>query len=119
VKLEKGSVMRELVAAVAGPRQWGDTRQSWIGRAARRAGVSYRAAKSLFYGEITDPEHKAARKMKAAAGKHEAEQLARQFEGLALALDVRDEAFHRQDIDALISAARALRGLHRTGDHGE
>jgi hypothetical protein len=103
--------MRELVAAVAGPRQWGDTRESWLARAARRAGVSFRQTKSLFYGEITDPEHRAARRMKLAAGRHEADALARQFEGLAMALDVRDADFHRQDIDALLVAARALRGM--------
>lgn len=108
--------MRELVAAVAGPREWGDTRESWLARAARRANVSYRQAKALFYGEITDPEHKAARRMRIAAGRHEAEQLAHRFETLAVALDVRDAGFHSPDIAALVHAARALRGLAGAGD---
>jgi hypothetical protein len=112
------TTMRELVAAVAGPRSWGENRKSWLSRAARSAGVTFRQAKALFYGEITDPEHKAARRMKEAAARHEAKQLAGQFEGLAVSLNQRDADFHSADIAALLSAARVLRGLDRTGDDG-
>ena len=105
--------MRELVAAVAGPIGFNENRKRWIERAAKYAGVSYRQAKSLFYGEITDPDHKAALRMKQAAGKYEAERLAQQFESLADALNIRDADIHRPDVAALINAARALRGLDR------
>jgi hypothetical protein len=108
--------MRELVAAVAGPRRWNDTRESWLARAARNAGVSYRQAKSLYYGEITDVDHKTVRKMRAAAGRHEAAELAQRFEALASSLNMRDKDFHRSDIASLIDVARALRGLDRAGD---
>lgn len=94
-----------------------DTRESWMRRAARIAGVSYRAVKALFYGEIADPYHPAVTKMKEAAGRHEAKRLAEQFERLAVALDHRDESFHSADVAALLHAARALRGLDRTGNH--
>jgi hypothetical protein len=107
--------MQKLVAAVAGPREWGDTRQSWIARAARRANVSYRQARAIFYGEINDPEHKAVRRMREAAGRHEARQLASLFEAAAFGAQQRDADFHSEDVSALLHAARALRGLDRSG----
>lgn len=106
--------MRDLVAAVAGPVSAFENRKGWLAKAAREAGVSYRSAKALFYGEITDPEHKAARKMRDAAGRYEARNLAGQFESLAHSLNVGDQDFHGDTIATLISAARVLRGLDRT-----
>lgn len=64
-----GDRMRELIAAVAGPREWSDTRQSWLSRAARRSGLTYRTIKSLWYGEIDDPRHYAAQLLQIAANK--------------------------------------------------
>jgi hypothetical protein len=113
MKTEKVSKVRELVTAVAGPRTTNDTRESWLRRAARLAGTSYRQAKALFYSEITDPYHPTVTKFKQAAG-HDAIQLAEQFERLAVALDRRDSDFHGPDIAALLTQARALRGLDRT-----
>lgn len=106
--------MRDVIATVAGPRTWTDTRESWLARAARRAGINYRAAKALWYGEINDPEHRAARRMTEAAQRHgrqQAQELAQRFDGIAGALVAADADFHRDDIAALVSAARALRGL--------
>jgi hypothetical protein len=114
-----GAVMRDLVAAAAGPRQWNDTRESWLARAARNAGVSYRQAKALFYGEITDDEHKTVRRMRAAAGRHEAAELAHRYEALASTYHLRDEDLLRSDVAAFIDAVRALRGLGRSGNNGE
>ena len=114
--------MRESIAAAAGPEEWFDNRKSWLGRAANRAGISYRQAKSLFYGEITDPEHKSARRMREAAarnGQATAGQLAGQFDTIASSLRATDQDFHRDTIAALLSAARVLRNLDRTGDSGE
>lgn len=113
MKSEKASTVRELVTAVACPRTTNDTRESWLRRAARLAGTSYRRAKALFYSEITDPFHPTITKFKQAAGKHEAIQLAEQFERLAVALDRRDSDFHGPDIAALLTQARALRDLDR------
>lgn len=110
--------MRELIEAVAGPRQIYDTRDSWLRRAARNAGSTYRQARALFYGEITDPYHPTVTRFKEAAGRHEAKRLAEQFEGLAHALRVRDEDFHSADVAALLDAARNLRGLDRSGTDG-
>ncbi len=110
--------MRELIAAVAGPRQVTDTRDTWLRRAAKLAGTSYRQARAIYYGEIDDPHHRSVSKFREAAGRHEARNLAAQFESLAHALDIRDSDFHSADRDALISAARALRGLDRSGTDG-
>jgi hypothetical protein len=113
-----GVSMRELIAAVAGPRQVTDTRDTWLMRAARLAGTSYRQARAIYYGEINDPYHRSVSKFREAAGKHEARNLAAQFESLAHSLNVRDADFHCADRDALLVAARALRGLDRTGTDG-
>lgn len=113
--------MRDVIAAVAGPREWNDTRESWLGRAARRAGITYRQAKALFYGEITDPEHKAARRMLDAAQKNgtkEAQELADRFETIARSLHATDQDHYGPDIAALVHAARALRGLAGAGTDG-
>ncbi len=64
---EKTSDLRNLVNIVAGPRTWADTRDSWLARAARRAKISHRTVKAIWYGEITDPEHRAAHRLRAAA----------------------------------------------------
>jgi tetrahydromethanopterin S-methyltransferase subunit G len=47
--------MRQSIITLAGERAWSETRQRWLERAARRAGISYRAAKGLFYGEPHEP----------------------------------------------------------------
>lgn len=46
---------RDEVAAVAGPLTPGDTRESWLSRAARRAKVNYRLVKGLWYREVSEP----------------------------------------------------------------
>lgn len=116
--LSKDKNVRELVEAVAGPRLTNDTRESWLRRAARLAGTAYRQAKALFYSEISDPHHPTITKFKEAAGKHEARNMAETFERMAVALDHRDADFHSPEIAALLSAARALRGMDRAGDNG-
>lgn len=117
-KLSGGRAMRDLVEAVAGPRLVNDTRDSWLRRAARNAGSTYRQARALFYGEINDPYHPTVTRFKEAAGRHEAKRLAERFEGLAQALRIRDEDFHSPEIAGLIDAARRLRGLDRSGTDG-
>jgi hypothetical protein len=47
--------MRRSIIQLAGERGWGETRERWLERAAARAGVSYRTAKSIFYSELRDP----------------------------------------------------------------
>jgi len=40
-----------------------DTRERWLEAVARKAGITYSAARRLFYGEIQDPEHRAFRRV--------------------------------------------------------
>jgi hypothetical protein len=41
---------RDLITVAAGPREWNDTRESWLGRAARYLGIDYSRAYNIFYG---------------------------------------------------------------------
>jgi len=110
--------MRELVVAVGGPLEADENRKSWLTRVADTAQISVRAAKAAFYREPTS--RKVEQRLREAAGRMEAEYLAKRFENLASALNVRDADFHGEDVAALVNAARALRSLDRAGtDEGE
>jgi len=52
---------KTLLADLCGPREIHDSRESWLRRGARLAGLSYRQVKSIFYGEIQNPDHRAVR----------------------------------------------------------
>lgn len=115
--MEKAS-MRELVASVAGPLEYSDNRKSWLSRAARRSGLSYRTIKSIWYGEITDESHHSIRLLKHTADAR-TEILARRLETIARGMEATDSDFYRSDVSALIHAIRALRNLDRTGNDTE
>jgi hypothetical protein len=42
---------RDMLCDIAGQRGWNDTRESWLARGARKAGLSARRARALFYAE--------------------------------------------------------------------
>ncbi|HQS14995.1 MAG TPA: hypothetical protein PLV46_05020 [Reyranella sp.] len=42
---------RDMLCDLSGPRGWNDTRESWLSRGARRAGLSLRRARAIFYQE--------------------------------------------------------------------
>lgn len=119
--------MRDVVAIVAGPRGWGDTRQSWLARAARRAGVTYRQAKALFYGEITDPKHLAARRMIEEAQRRREEKAARneyaelrdRIARLEALLVQTDADFHSPHVAGLREQADGLGGEGSAVDCGK
>src|SRR5262245_41767628 len=116
-KLSEEPNMRELCIVVAAPQPL-EPQKIWFVRGARLASISFRQFKAIFRGEITDPEHKSVRRLREAAerkGKDEASQLARRFETLAETMHAADQDFYREDVAALLHAARALRGLDRTG----
>jgi hypothetical protein len=113
--------MRTEISILAGPREWGDTRGSWLARvpgAVRSAlgtakeTVSCRTVKALWYGEISDPEHHAARDIRKAAelikARGEARALAEKLHALAGGLDAADSNFYRADIARLERAIRSL-----------
>jgi len=110
--------MRREIAIVAGPKDWGDTRESWLARVPRRVKtVSFRTVKALWYGEIEDPEHWAARDIRREAALIEARQeacaLAQQYQQIAGGMRAADENFYSQEIDRLERLARIIGGLDR------
>lgn len=111
------SSMRNLVIAVGGPMEATDNRKRWLQRIAERTGLSLRVVKAVWHEEQISAETE--RKLKLAAGKHEAANLAVRFEYLAQSLRHRDQDFHGEDVAALIHAAHALRGMGGTGTDGE
>lgn len=116
--MEKSSAvaLRALVAAVAGPPRVFDNRKSWLAYAARKAGISFRTVKAIFYGEIDNPEHPSVRLMRYAAAER-AKALAERYESIARSMDVADPDFYCADVLGLIDAARVLRGLDLPGDN--
>lgn len=120
--------MRKEISLVAGPRGWGDTRASWLAkvpREVRRAlgtaseTVSYRTVKSLWYGQISNPEHSAARDVRRAAeiirARKDALSLAEKYQTLAGSMRGTDENFYSADIARLERVARLLCGGDRAG----
>ena len=63
--------MQRDIKLLAGPRRSGDNHESMIARAARAAGISYRQAKTFFYGESDDPRSKSVEAVRAAVAKQE------------------------------------------------
>jgi hypothetical protein len=108
--------MKREIAIVAGPREWGDTRESWLARVPRRVStVTFRTVRALWYGEITDPNHWAARDIRREAqlieARREAAAVAARYETIIGGLNARDPDFHQPEIAALVSALRSLRNV--------
>ncbi|BEV47320.1 hypothetical protein [Afipia carboxidovorans] len=117
------SSVRNEISIVAGPRGWGDTRESWLGRVPRRVPtVTFRTVKALWYGEISNPNHWAARDIKRAAeliqARNEAAALASQYQTIIGGLRATDEDFYRAEIDRLERIARELGAADRSGVEG-
>ncbi|WLB49209.1 hypothetical protein QIH93_14945 [Bradyrhizobium ottawaense] len=111
--------MRREIAIVAGPKDWGDTRESWLARVPRKVKtVSFRTVKALWYGEITDPEHWAARDIRREAeliqARNEAAKLASQFHTIAGGMRASDQDFYSSEIDRLERIARLLGAVDRS-----
>jgi hypothetical protein len=120
--------MRNEIAVVAGPKEWGDTRGSWLARVPKavmrvlrtdKETVSHRAVRGLWYGEITDPDHHAARDVRRAAeiikARKEAATLAATFGTIAENMRAAHHTDQfRADIARLERVARLLGGGDRT-----
>lgn len=120
--------MRNEIAIVAGPKGWGDTRESWLSRVPREVRkalgtatetVTYRTVKSLWYGQISDPEHHAARDIRKAAGiieaRKEARALAEKYQTLTGTMREGNQDLLSADIARLERVARLLCGGDRAG----
>lgn len=109
------------IGTIAGPFLPTDTKTSWLSRAAVKCAVSVRQITSLYYGQITDPKFSVAKSVLTAADKARLEQarkdalrLAEIYQNAAGALSEIDQNTHRDNINALISAARILGTLDST-----
>lgn len=117
--LEKSSKMcvRQAMIEVAGsPPGYGE-QERWLHAIAGKIGSSYRTARSLWLGEIENPNHWAAKAVRreaaVATAKREAAELAKQFEKLAGKLHAENKNLYSADVAALLDAARVIRGLDR------
>ena len=113
------------ISVIAGPLQPGDTRESWLSRAARKSSSTFWHIKALFYGELTDPKYSVAYKVLSAAdhariekAKRDAEQATAIYRNYAARLQTIDADFHREQIDVLLGAARIVGGRDRPGNEG-
>ncbi len=112
------SSVRKEIATVAGPKDWCDTRESWLARVPHKVPtVSFRTVKALFYGEIDDPNHWAARDIRRAAevieARKEAAALAAQYQTIAGGMRAQDENFYSTEIDRLERIARLIGAVDR------
>jgi hypothetical protein len=120
------SSVRKEIAIVAGPKDWFDTRESWLASVPetvrrilklKRETVTFRTVKALWYEEITDPDHWAARDIRQAAqvieARREANALADQYQTIAAGLSSSDPDFFRAEIDRLERLARIIGGQDR------
>jgi hypothetical protein len=106
------------IEVIGGPMGFGDTRESWLARVARKSGATFRQIKALYYREVNDPKFSLAAQIITAAdrarieeARRDAAKLANTYQSTAQALGNIDQDFHRSDIDALVSAARILGSL--------
>ena len=115
--------MRSAIIELAGSREVFDSRQLWLDRAARAAGISSRMARRLFYCETNNPSSEVVESVRRARGnlrtkakeqadvageaRAEYRQMLARIERLENALRLSDEDFNGPQIDALRRLARS------------
>jgi hypothetical protein len=99
----------ELIAAFAGPKGHMPLGQ-WLGRAARKTGVSSRMLRSIYYGNVGE-SHAAFRLLETRAG---IATLSRRLEALTTQIRRKDPESYHNELNALRDMARALLDLDRT-----
>ncbi len=114
--------MKSSIARLAGQRALHDTRESWLRRGARAAGISYRQAKSLFYGESADPRSStveavrgalAKRRHKEAAAREEFRAAIKLIEDFERGLAAFDPDLAREVADQALGGLREARCVDR------
>jgi hypothetical protein len=108
--------MKRSIVCLAGPRTMGDNQESMIARAARKADISFRQARSLFYGECTDPKFSVVERVRSAVERASAHQekaahdeyreLVSRISRLETALGISDPDFHCEARHALREQTR-------------
>lgn len=117
--LEKLSMsVRSALITVAGGKPMHGELPRWLRSISKQVGLSYRTTRSLWTGEISNPDHLAARAVRNAAeailAQRELEQHAAQYDSLVASLVSKDPDFHSEDVSAILHAAHLLRTMART-----
>lgn len=116
-KLPKMSTREILIHLNGRPPAYGE-QPRWLEAAAQKVGLSVRMARSIWNGEITDPEHWAVKQVRRQAelaeARKEAAALAHQYQAIAGGMRETDENFYSTEIDRLERLARIIGGLDRS-----
>jgi len=113
--------MRDAIIKLAGERAFFETREVWIARAARRAGITARQAKAFFYREASSPRHQdveavrlAVATLNSAEEARDSERRDRELEELRAIVDRLEAVADRLDEHHLRADAGAIRDVaHR------
>lgn len=107
-EISLATAMRDSLVRLSGPRKWSDTRESWLARGARRAGITVRQAKTLFYMETQNPCGALVYQVQqAVAAMDAAEATAREYAALGDTSALYKELIAKRDeLDTLIARAR-------------
>lgn len=111
--------VRREIAIVAGPKDWGDTRESWLAKVPRKVKtVSFRMVKALWYDEIHDDNHWASRDIRRAAelieAQKEANTHADRIQSAITRLVHQDQDFYGEEIARLERIISRIRAVDRT-----
>jgi hypothetical protein len=118
--LEKLSKMstREAMITLAGNRPGYGELPRWLNKVAAQLGISFRTARSLWNGEISDENHLALKRLRERVqieqARREARQLAQQYAQIAGGMRANDKDFYSTEIDRLERLARIIGALDRT-----
>lgn len=112
------------IGTIAGPFLPTDTKESWLSRAYREvrkhnpegsSRLTFRHFTSLFYGHVKDPKYSVATSVLSAADRARLDEARRNVEKVttlyrvhAEKLSAIDQNLHREQVDALLHAARIL-----------
>ncbi len=107
--------IQDIIAILAGPRDWNETRTRWLDRAAIAAGIidengnpAHRQIHAIWYGEVTDEEHRNIRRLRAAADAKRIKDAAEQLERIAQEIG---PWLDRERIDLLLDTAGRIRAM--------
>ena len=119
---------KDEISTIAGPIRPTDNQTSWLGRAHAAVhkinkDVSFRQLRDLFHGYAKDPKYSVAVSVLSAAeqarldeARCDALKLAGIYQRNAEALTAIDADFHKEQINALVAAARILSGTNSSRD---
>jgi len=115
-KVAKMSARALMIDLVGRPPMHGEQKR-WLDEAAKKLGVSFRTARSLWLGAITNENNLALKRLRERAqqeaARREVQQLASQYARIAGGMRATDSDFYRSEIDRLERLARIIGGLDR------